>query len=119
AFLIADPPRNLTPDEMESTATGTSLPKTSYAAVYYPWLRIADPLNGGALRSVAPSGTIAGVYARTDATRGVWKAPAGTEASLVGVQASDYPLTDRENGILNPRGVNCNRIFPVFGAVSW
>ena len=49
----------------------------------------------------------------------MWKAPAGTDASLVGVQGVDYPLTDRENGILNPRGVNCNRIFPTYGPVAW
>ncbi|HUP60711.1 MAG TPA: phage tail sheath C-terminal domain-containing protein [Thermoanaerobaculia bacterium] len=119
AFMIVDPPRGLTPDAMESLATSAALPKTSYASISYPWVQIADPLNNGALRSVAPSATLAGVFARTDATRGVWKAPAGTEANLVGVQAADYALSDRENGILNPRGVNCNRVFPVYGAVSW
>ena len=119
AFMIADPPRGLSPDQMESLVTSTSVPKTNYASISYPWVQIADPLNNGALRSVAPSGTLAGVFARTDATRGVWKAPAGTEANLVGVQAADYVLSDRENGILNPRGVNCNRVFPVYGAVSW
>ncbi|MCU1350523.1 MAG: phage tail protein [Acidobacteria bacterium] len=119
AFMIVDPPPGLTPDQMETLATGTKLPKTSYASVSYPWVAIGDPLNNGALRSVAPSGTLAGVFARTDATRGVWKAPAGTEANLVGVQGVDHLLSDRENGVLNPRGVNCNRIFPVYGAVSW
>ncbi len=119
AFMIVDAPPGLKPDAMETTVTGTLLPKTSYAAVYYPWLKVGDPLNGGALRSVAPSGTIAGVYARTDSTRGVWKAPAGTDATLVGVQGADYVLTDRENGILNPRGVNCSRIMPAIGPVAW
>ena len=119
AFFIVDAPRGLTPDQMETAILGTSLPKSNHAAVYYPWLQISDPLNGGALRSVAPSGTIAGVFARTDASRGVWKAPAGTEANLVGVQSADYVLTDRENGVLNPRGVNCNRIMPVYGAIAW
>jgi len=117
AFLIADPPRNLTPDLMETRIKSPQVPKTNYGAIYYPWIKIAAAT--GALRSVPPSGTIAGVYARTDATRGVWKAPAGTDASLVGVQGADYSLTDRENGILNPRGVNCNRIFPVYGPVAW
>jgi uncharacterized protein len=120
AFFIVDPPADRDkPDEMEAYVAGTSLPKSSYAAVYYPWIRIADPLNDGALYSVPPSGTVAGVYARTDATRGVWKAPAGTEANLNGVLGADYVLTDRENGILNPRGVNCIRIMPTFGAVAW
>jgi phage tail sheath protein FI len=62
---------------------------------------------------------VAGLYARTDAQRGTWKAPAGTEATLRGVQRVDYLLTDRENGVLNPRGVNALRIFPGIGAVAW
>ncbi|MDP9190316.1 MAG: phage tail sheath subtilisin-like domain-containing protein [Acidobacteriota bacterium] len=119
AFFIIDPPAGQTPDQMESLIAGPTLPKSSYAAIYYPKLKIGDPLSSGALRTVAPSGTIAGVFARTDATRGVWKAPAGTEATLNGVQAAEYVLTDRENGVLNPHGVNCARIFPVYGPVAW
>jgi phage tail sheath protein FI len=120
AFLIEDaPPSAQTPDQMVQAITGTALPKTSYAAVYFPWIKIADPLNGGLLRSVAPSGTIAGLYARNDSAQGVWKAPAGTEATLAGVQTLDYPLTDSESAALNPLGVNCIRLFPVFGPVAW
>ena len=120
AFLIVDsPPAAETPAQMETTARSTALPKNNYAAVYYPWISIADPLRGGALRLSAPCGTVAGVYARTDASRGVWKAPAGTEASLRGVQSVAHLLSDSENGVLNPRGVNCLRILPPFGAVSW
>lgn len=120
AFLIIDPPasQNL-PAEMASAASGTAFPESNHAAVYYPWIRIADPLQNGRPRLCPPSGTIAGVYAQTDARRGVWKAPAGTEATLTGVQGVAYPLTDRENGMLNPLGVNCVRVLPVFGAVSW
>ena len=122
AFLIIDPPPTTDkPEEMLSLITGPKLPKEEHGtgAVYYPWIKIADPLKNGKLRTVAPSGTIAGLYARTDSTRGVWKAPAGTEAALVGVQGVAYSLTDLENGTLNPRGVNCLRIFPVFGPVAW
>jgi phage tail sheath protein FI len=120
AFLIADAPRGTdTPAEMVTDASGTAFPKSDHAAVYFPWIRIADPLAGGRLRTVAPSGTMAGVYARTDAQRGVWKAPAGTDAPMVGVQGVTYPLTDAENGQLNPLGVNCIRILPVYGAVPW
>lgn len=120
AFLIVDAPRNAkTPSEMAAAISGTALPKTNYAAVYYPWIEVADPLNGGKLRVCAPCGTIAGLYARTDSARGVWKAPAGTEALLVGVQKVEHFLTDRENGVLNPLGANCIRIFPVYGSVSW
>jgi uncharacterized protein len=120
AFLIADaPPDKTKPGDMVQTISGPALPKTNYGAVYYPWLQIADPLRNGQLRSTAPSGTIAGLYARIDSTRGVWKAPAGTEATLVGAQGMAYKLTDLENGTLNPLGVNCLRIFPVFGAIAW
>ena len=120
AFLIADaPPTSEKPDQMVQTISGTALPKTDSGAVYYPWIRIADPLKGGQLRTTAPSGTIAGLYARIDSNRGVWKAPAGTEANLVGAQAMEYKLTDLENGTLNPLGVNCLRVFPVFGAIAW
>ena len=104
---------------MVTVISSTALPKSDHAAVYYPWIRIADPLKGGKLRSCPPSGTVAGLYARTDSSRGVWKAPAGTDATLVGVQQIEYLLTDMENGTLNPLGVNCIRILPVFGAVSW
>ncbi|MGD2011668.1 MAG: phage tail sheath C-terminal domain-containing protein, partial [Desulfobacterales bacterium] len=71
------------------------------------------------LRSVGASGTIAGLYARTDATRGVWKAPAGIEAALRNVPDLDYRLTDPENGQLNPLGFNCLRTFDVIGNVCW
>ena len=118
--MIVDAPHGVTqPDHMATTIAGTALPKSDSAAIYYPWTMVANPLNGGALRKTAPSGTIAGLYARIDGSRGVWKAPAGTEAKLTGVQKLDYVLTDRENGLLNPLGVNCLRIFPDAGAVAW
>lgn len=120
AFMIVDAPASeKQPDAMGDAARGTALPKTDFAAVYYPWVKIADPLQNGKLSLQPPSGTIAGLYARTDSNRGVWKAPAGTEATLSGVQAVDYPLTDRENGTLNPLGVNCIRVLPSYGAVAW
>ena len=62
---------------------------------------------------------VAGVYATTDGNRGVWKAPAGIQASLRGVQALTYPMSDQENGLLNPLGLNCFRSFPVYGNVLW
>jgi phage tail sheath protein FI len=66
-----------------------------------------------------PSGAVAGIFARTDAQRGVWKAPAGQDASFVGVSQLSVPLTDDENGELNPLGVNCLRAFPIIGRVVW
>lgn len=120
AFMIIDPPpASKKPNEMASMIAGVSLPKIDNAAVYYPSIYIADPLNNGLLRNSAPCGTIAGLYSRNDSNRGVWKAPAGTEANLVGVQGVEYKLNDRENGLLNPLAINCLRIFPDAGAVAW
>jgi len=117
AFLIVDVPRGKNPPDIPDILN--TLPKSNYGAIYYPWVEIADPLKGGKLRVSPPSGTIAGLYARTDSARGVWKAPAGTEAPLIGVQKLEYTLTDGENGDLNPLGVNCLRSFPVTGRVAW
>jgi len=88
-------------------------------AAYFPRLRLPDPMNDFQLRTFAPCGVVAGLLSRVDASRGVWKAPAGTEATLVGVQEMVYKLTDAENGALNPLGLNCFRTFPIFGSVSW
>ena len=64
-----------------------------------------------------PSGAVAGIFARTDASRGVWKAPAGLDATLIGVPQLSVPLNDADNGELNPLGINCLRSLPVFGNV--
>src|SRR5262249_51405683 len=88
-------------------------------AVYFPRIRIPDPLNGSRLRDVATSGTLAGLWAATDVSRGVWKAPAGVDVQLVNVPQLVYNLVDRENGVLNPLGINCLRNFPIYGNVSW
>ena len=81
------------------------------AAVYFPWIRVADPMKQNLLVDFPPSGAIAGVIARTDANRGIWKSPAGLEAS-VAAQGLTVRLNDSENGRLNPLGVNCLRSFP-------
>ncbi|MFE6690650.1 phage tail sheath family protein [Streptomyces sp. NPDC057743] len=89
------------------------------AAVYFPRVLAPDPLRGGALRPFPPSGVMAGLLARTDVQRGVWKAPAGTDASLNGVVDLEVPLTDQNIGLLNPVGVNCLRRLPAVGPVAW
>ena len=76
-------------------------------------------MNQNRTRNFPPSGFLAGIFARTDASRGVWKAPAGTEATLIGVNGVTVPLNDRQNGVLNPVAVNCIRNFPVYGTVVW
>ncbi|HEX6912836.1 MAG TPA: phage tail sheath subtilisin-like domain-containing protein [Longimicrobium sp.] len=95
--------------------------KSSYGALYYPWLEIADPIGPGRnpRRFVPPSGFVAGLFARIDNTRGVWKAPAGTEANLIGPLALEYAVTDSEQDVLHPYGVNCIRQFPAAGMVIW
>lgn len=89
------------------------------AALYFPRVVQADPLRDRQLDTFVPSGIIAGVMARTDSQRGVWKAPAGLDAALNGIQALQVNLTDDENGQLNPLGINCLRSFPVTGRVVW
>jgi phage tail sheath protein FI len=120
AFLIVDIPEKIDkPSEMENTwMPANDTRRSKNAAVYFPRLEMLDPLNAFRFRNVGPSGTLAGVYARTDSTRGVWKAPAGTEATLSGARLP-AKLTDLENGPLNQLGVNVLRTFPIFGGVSW
>jgi phage tail sheath protein FI len=89
------------------------------AAFYFPWVNAPDPLQENRPRAFPPCGFVAGLYARTDASRGVWKAPAGTEASLSGVTGVTVPLTDKENGVLNPQAIDCIRTFPIYGTVIW
>ncbi len=99
--------------------TDWGLARSENAALYFPRVRLPDPLQEGRLADFAPSGAVAGVIARTDAARGVWKAPAGIEATLNGVAELTVKLTDGENGQLNPLAVNCLRTFPVTGRVIW
>ena len=89
------------------------------AATYFPRVRLADPLQGNRLRSFANAGVVAGLYARTDARAGSGRRRRGSRPTLTGVQALDYVLTDPENGVLNPLGLNALRSFPVFGSVAW
>ncbi len=128
AFLLVDPPAAW--DANADTAAQTvqtaqinnpiiSLTNASHAALFFPRIRKRDPLRDGQMDTFVPSGVIAGIMARTDANRGVWKAPAGIEASLSGVDELTVKLTDDENGLLNPIGVNCLRSFPNVGRVVW
>jgi len=120
AILLIDPPPTITSVsaavDWKSNTIGVVDPN---GAAFWPRLRLADLLNNGQLRTFAPSGLVAGVYASTDSSRGVWKAPAGIGATLNGVQNVTYQLTDTENGVLNPLGLNCFRTFPIYGPVLW
>jgi phage tail sheath protein FI len=98
---------------------GINGPNARNAALYFPRVTESDPLRQGQLDTFVPCGIVAGIMARTDNDRGVWKAPAGLDAALVGVQGLEANLTDDENGELNPLGINCLRNFPITGRVVW
>jgi phage tail sheath protein FI len=120
AFLLVDPPASVTTVSAAIDWISTTLGVTDpNGAAFWPRVRFPDPLNNYALRSFPPSGVVAGVYAATDGSRGVWKAPAGINATLNGVQSLSYAMNDSDNGELNPRGLNCLRSFPVYGRVLW
>lgn len=127
AFLIADCPQNAEHDNFvldpenpdRHPLNGLTGDDGINAAFYFPWLLMPDPLQENRPREVPPSGVIAGIYSRTDASRGVFKAPAGIDASLTGILGVKETLTDDENGVLNPMAVNCIRTFPVYGTVVW
>jgi uncharacterized protein len=119
AFLIIDPPagwnsvKNVT-DNLASIGTDSK-----NSAIFFPRLTQPNPLHDDQMENFAPCGAVAGQFARTDTNRGVWKAPAGLDTSLVGVPKLSVPLTDAENGQLNPLGVNCLRVMPTGSRVVW
>jgi phage tail sheath protein FI len=118
AVMIMDPPSTIVAVPAAATAAKTLKPSKN-AAYYFPRIRKPDPLRGGQIGTFPPAGAIAGVIARTDATRGVWKAPAGLDATIDGVTELAVALSDREIGLLNPFGVNCLRAAPGAGHVIW
>jgi uncharacterized protein len=118
AFLIADPGPLIT-DYTKLTVGPGITGAGGNAAFYFPWVQAPDPLNQNVPRYYPPCGFVAGMYAATDAARGVWKAPAGTATGLVGSTGVAVPLTDAQNGQLNPVAVNCIRNFSVYGVVLW
>src|SRR5689334_20300456 len=120
AFLVLDAPDSWTNNNLpvaDATAVNTfrALVVKDHSAVFYPKVQYSD---AGIKKLIGPSGIIAGLMARTDSQRGVWKAPAGTEAALLGILDLELNLTDLENGVLNKLGVNCLRKFPT-GIVNW
>jgi len=103
-----------------SKASGGIRPPTSsngYGAVYFPWISVRDPLDPGNVVHVPPSGHMAGIYARSDATRGVHKAPANE--TVRGALGLAYRVTHAEQGELNRKGINCIRFFPDSGIRVW
>jgi uncharacterized protein len=117
AFLIVDTgPAAISVDTVLSGLTDLRAGVVKdHAAVYWPPIKL--PVSG-TTKTIDPSGTIAGLMARTDSSRGVWKAPAGLEADLRGVVGVQFAMSDPDNGLLNPQAVNAIRSFPN-GIVSW
>jgi len=116
-FAILDCPPGLTPQQMKEWRMDTAGYDTKYGAVYYPWLRIGNPMGNGESILVPPSGHMAGIYARSDNERGVHKAPANEVVR--GAMAVEMQITKGEQDILNPIGVNCIRAFPGRGIRVW
>ncbi len=121
AFLLMDAPGSWTDSNNRPAATSTEANLlrnrvvNTHSAVFYPRIQYSDK---GIKKTMGPSGIIAGLMARIDSTRGVWKAPAGIEADIRGILGLEVNLTDKENGVLNKLGVNCLRQFPN-GFVNW
>ena len=116
---ILDAPHGMKPQQIKEWRLNSPF-DSSYAALYYPWIKVANPFATGAndmLIEVPPSGHMAGVYARVDATRGVHKAP-GNE-TINGAVGLEYQISKNEQDVLNPIGINCIRAFPGRGIRVW
>jgi phage tail sheath protein FI len=121
AMLLVDPLSSWNDKDKAKADFPTVFPGSlgSNAAIFFPRLKAPNPLRDNQVEEFPPCGAIAGIFARTDASRGVWKAPAGIQATLQGVSGLTVALTDAENGELNPRGINCLRQVPAAGYVVW
>jgi phage tail sheath protein FI len=116
-FAILDAPPATSPQQVKEWRMAVNY-DTKYAALYYPWIQVADLSNGnGTMRLVPPSGYIAGIYARSDAERGVHKAPANEVVR--GATGLAVQVTKGEQDVLNPLGINCIRSFPGRGIRVW
>jgi len=125
ALFLVDPdpdwgaPSDIAPTGLPAYLSSMTTEVKRNAALYFPYLRVRDPLHDDAVMECPPTGAVAGVMARIDAQRGVWKAPAGVDAALAGVLELTAELTDNENAVLNRVGVNCLRAFADAGHVVW
>ena len=118
-FIADMAPTDDTKEEAQDFVNALTV-KKSYGAVYFPWLLATDPAGVSPTPiKLPPSGYMAGMYAQIDSRRGVWKAPAGTEANIGGAVGLTKEITDTEQDTLNPIGVNVIRAFPASGIVVW
>jgi phage tail sheath protein FI len=124
AMLLVDAPsdwkdKSTARTKFTDAATDHVGTRSRNAALFFPRLKQPNPLHESQMEEFVPCGAVAGIFARTDTQRGVWKAPAGLDAMLVGVPQLSVALTDDENGELNPLGLNCLRAMPAAGRVVW
>lgn len=114
--LFDSPPDRVKPQQVVEWLQAFNR-RSMFAALYYPWIKVPNPRNGGRPISVPPCGHMMGVWARTDETRGVYKAPANEVPK--GVIGLNYEVNFREQELLNPIGINCIRTFPNRGIRIW
>jgi hypothetical protein len=111
------PPPDSPPPDAPAAGLKPRLSDGGFGCFYFPWIQVRDPLNPSKIVAVPPSGHLAGVFARTDSTRGVHKAPANE--GIRGALGLTYQVTKAEQGDLNQLGVNCLRFFPREGIRIW
>ncbi len=118
-MAILDAPPGMSPQKIKEWRSDTAMYDSAFAALYYPWIQVANPVasNGDTEIIVPPSGHLAGIWARTDDTRGVWKAPANEVVR--GALDVETNITKAEQGLLNPIGINCIRPFGTQGIRVW
>lgn len=116
---ILDAPPGMSPQQIKEWRSDVAQYDSAFAAMYYPWIKVENPTgsNGTSQVLVPPSGHVAGVWARTDDTRGVWKAPAND--TIRGVLDVERSITQNEQSVLNPIGINAIRPFGVRGIRIW
>jgi uncharacterized protein len=119
AMLLVDPPSTWLDKDSAKNGVINIGTNSKNAALFFPRLKQPNPLKDNQIEDYVPCGAVAGIFARTDTARGVWKAPAGLESTLVRVPQLSVSLTDSENGELNPLGINCLRVMPASGPVVW
>ena len=115
--ILDPPPDRLKPQDISRWLSEDFNRRSQFAAIYYPWVRVPNPRNAGRPIAIPPSGYMAGVWSRTDETRGVYKAPANEVPR--GVIGLTYDCNFREQELLNPIGINCIRPFPNRGIGIW
>ena len=118
-MAVLDAPPGMSPQQIKEWRSDTAMYDSAFAALYYPWIEVSNPAatNGDTEIMVPPSGHLAGIWARTDDTRGVWKAPANE--IVRGALNVETNITKAEQGLLNPIGINCIRPFGTQGIRVW